>query len=103
MIDITTAQAGQSTVNGINQDWIVTLDKKEVYKLPAHFSAQETFDVRDIIEKMMTLAVEEEGCICDKKIQEVITHGDAKLGILKEENLRLSSALEQHILLNEVA
>ena len=101
MIDITRAQAGQSTVNGINEDWIITLEGEQLYTLPAHFSVEETFKVRDIIEKMMKLASDEvrkrEQQLSLVKIQYIVSNGDAKLEALKRENERLSSILDQHL------
>jgi hypothetical protein len=101
MIDITRAQAGQSTVNGTNEDWIVTLEGVDIYTLPAHFTVEETFKVRDVIEKMMKLAVAEavvqEQQLSVVKMQHVVSRGDAKLDALKRENERLSSLLDQYI------
>lgn len=102
MIDITRAQANQSTINGVDEDWIVTLEDEEIYKLPAKLTPQETFDIRDIIEKMMNIARQEEQKKGDEKIAEVIKNGDAVLDSLKDENIRLSTVLEEHIL-REVA
>lgn len=103
MIDITRAQANQTTRNGVNEDWIVTLDEEEIYRLPAHFSVQETFMVRDAIKKMMGLAVDEVKKTYEQKVDQIIEVGDGTLAILKQENIRLATALEQHILLSEAA
>lgn len=101
MIDITKAQAGQSTVNGTNEDWIVTLDEEVLYKLPSHFTVQETFIVRDAIEKMMKLAVteikEQEQQLSLVKMQHIVSNGDEQLDALRKENERLSLILEQYI------
>lgn len=101
MIDITRAQAGQTTTNGINEDWVVTLEGEELYSLPAHFTVQETFMVRDIIEKMMKLkeqeVKEQEQQLSLVKMQYVVSNGDAKLDAYIRENERLSDALQQHL------
>ena len=106
MIDITQAQANQTTRSGVNEDWIVTLDGKNIYSLPSHFSVQETFLVRDVAEKMMKMAVIDavklENETNEMKMQKIIINGDAKLDALKRENMRLSEALEQQQL-GEVA
>ncbi len=101
MINITRAQANQTTVNGIDQDWIVTLDSEHLYTLPAHFSVEETFKVRDIAEKMMKLAAEEmkaqEEQLSLVKINHIVSNGEARLEALARENERISTILEQHI------
>lgn len=106
MLDITKAQATQHTVNGVDQDWVITLDGEELYTLPAYIKATDTFIIRDAIEKMMKHAAAEtkmqEEQLCIVKINRIIEHGDAKLDSLKEENVRLASVLEQHILSEEV-
>ena len=107
MIDITKAQANQTTRNGIDEDWTVTLGEELLYTLPAHFSVQETFMIRDIVEKMMNRAAaetkEQEEQLCIVKMKRLTEHGDAKLDFLKAENIRLANALEQHMITNEVA
>lgn len=101
MIDITQAQANQTTRNGVNGEWIVTLEGEELYRLPEHFSVQETFAVRDIIEQMMDKAVKDalkqEREKHKLNVNKLIINGDAKLDALKRENQRLSTILEQHI------
>ena len=99
MIDITKAQANQTTNNGVHEDWVVTLDNEVLYKLPAHFSVQETFFVRDIIEVMMKKAAEEarEQVIQLSMVKEnrIVSNGNAQLEVLKNENARLSMILEK--------
>lgn len=101
MIDITKAQANQTTRNGVNEDWTITLDGEELYTLPAHFTVQETFIVRGIIEDMMKRASDEmkeqEQQLCLVKLDHLMKHGDAKLNALAAENERLSEFVEQHI------
>ena len=101
MIDIAKAQANQTSRNGLSEDWIVTLEGDEIYKLPARFSPQETFLVRDIVEKMMKVAVAEATEQAEQlglvKIQRVVENGDSQLNALREENERLSTILEQYI------
>jgi len=99
MIKIARAQAGQSTINGTNEDWIITLDNEELYKLPAHFTVQDTFLVRDVVEKMMGL--EEQAVKAQEqqlnlvKLNHIVSNGDAKLEALARENERLADALQQ--------
>jgi hypothetical protein len=101
MIDITRAQAGQSTVNGLDEDWVITLDGDILYTLPSHFSVEETFMVRDVAERMMNLKAnevrEQEHQLSLVKMQYVVSNGDAKLDAYKRENERLSDALQQHL------
>lgn len=101
MIDITKAQANQTTTNGVNGEWIVTLEGEELYRLPEHFTVQETFMIRDIIQNMMAKASDEmkqqEQQLCLVKMNHVVSNGDAKLDALKRENLRLADALEKLI------
>ena len=102
MIDITQAQANQSTFeDGRISPWTVTLDGELLYELPSHFSVQETFLIRGIIEKMMARAAnemkEQEQQLCLVKMQRLTQHGDAKLDALKAENERLATILENHI------
>lgn len=98
MINITQAQANQTTTNGVNSEWTVTLGKEELYRLPEHFSVQETFMVRDIVEKMMKRAEEEtkeqEQQLSLVKLNYIVSNGDTKLEGLKRENLRLAQTLE---------
>ena len=101
MIDITRAQANQSTHNGVNGDWEVTLEGDKIYTLPARLSPQETFMIRDIIEKMMKKAVmdvkESEKVNYDGRINKLTENRDAALNELKAENERLATILDQHI------
>jgi hypothetical protein len=101
MIDITKAQANQTTRSGVDSDWTVTLDGEQLYALPAHFTVQETFMIRDIVEKMMKRAAEEmkqqEQQLCLVKLKRLTEHGDAKLNALAAENERLAKFVEQHI------
>lgn len=97
MIDITRAQANQSTRSGVNSEWTVTLEGEELYKLPSHFTAQETFEMRDIIQKMMGLASNEarehEKARCDVRLGQYVVAIDW----LKAENERLAVILQNHI------
>lgn len=104
MINITRAQATQSTTNGINGPWIVSLDEEELYRLPPHTTVQETFAIRDIIEKMMKrVAVESKEAAklqCDVRINKLAEHRDSQLNLLKAENERLATILEKHLGVN---
>jgi|TARA_R110000851_G_scaffold230898_5_gene383692 hypothetical protein len=101
MIDISKAQAGQSTTGSDKGDWVVTLGVDELYRLPPHFTVQETFLVRDIIGKMMDRSAEEmkemQEQLCLVKLQHVTSRGTAQLDALKRENERLADVLEQHL------
>lgn len=100
MINITQAQANQSATDGRNEDWVITLNGEELYKLPSHFSVQETFMVRDIAENMMKLAAadikEQEQELCLVKMAHIVKKGNAQLDALKIENERLADILQQH-------
>jgi len=97
MINIQKAQGNQTTRNGVNEDWIVTLDEEEIYKLPAHFTVQETFMIRDIKKDMINRVVADEKLACDERVADIVKNGDAVVQLLKDENLRISTALEQHL------
>lgn len=101
MIDITKAQANQTTREGVNSEWTVTLEDETLYKLPAHFTVQETFMVRGIVEKMMKRAAGEmekqQRQLCNMQIEQIVKNGDAKLNALAVENERLAIILENHI------
>lgn len=101
MIDITKAQAGQSTINGTNQEWVVSLDDEILYALPDYFTVQDTFLVRDIIEKMMNRAEDEvkeqEQQLSLVKMRRLIDAGNSQLDALKQENERLANILKQHL------
>ena len=101
MIDIARADAHQSTINGVTGDWIVKLDGKELYTLPANFTSTDTFLVRGIIEKMLTQASDDVHAECSARIEKIVEHGNRQLDVLKAENERLATALEQHILTEE--
>jgi len=101
MIDITRAQATQTTRDGTDEEWRVSLEGEALYTLPSHFTVQETFLVRDIAEKMMKLAVAEvrakEQSIATKNLDTIVTNGNSQLDALKRENMRLATALEDHL------
>ncbi len=106
MIDIRKAAAQQNTLKGGKvTDWSVSLDGEELYKLPERFTVQETFEIRDIVEKMMNYAFEqgkeEANSLAGVKIQRILDNGNTQLGALKDENIRLAEALEKHIIENE--
>lgn len=101
MIDITKAQANQTTREGVDGEWTVTLDGKTLYKLPAHFTVQETFAVRGIVEKMMNMAADETKAQQQQywtaRIEQITTNGDAKLNALAAENVRLAEFIENKL------
>lgn len=107
MIDIATSQANQTGTESGLSDWTVTLGDELLYSMPSHFTVQDTFLVRGIVESMMkraeTETKESEQQLCLIKMEHIVKHGDGKLAMLKDENERLATALEQHILNEEVA
>ena len=106
MIDITRIQGNQTTRDGMNEDWVFTLDKEVLYTLPAHFTVQETFMIRDVLERIVNIAVtemkEQEQQLCLVKMDHIIKQGNTQLASLKAENERLATVLEQHIINDEV-
>jgi hypothetical protein len=101
MIDIKNAQTKQITSNGIDGDWVASLNGKELYRLPAYITANDTFLVKDIILKMVELAKDEAKTQHKSEINEILKRGQHQLDVLKAENERISNALEQHILTDE--
>ena len=106
MIDIKNSGATQLTTDtGEVSDWSVTLNGEELYTLPSNFTVQNTFEIRRIIEKMMTQAhesgLQEMKEIKDKEIEYILEVGNNQLNTLIENNLELSSALERHAISNE--
>ena len=106
MVNIKNAGATQfTTKDGELSDWKVTLDGEELYTLPSNFTVQNTFEIRRIIEKMMTQAhksgLQEMEEVKDKRIEEILEVGNLQLNSLIANNLELSSALERHAISNE--
>lgn len=101
MIDITKSQANQTTREGVDSDWTVTLDGETLYTLPAHFTVQETFLIRGIVEKMMKRAAGEmekqQRQLCNMQIEQIVKNGDAKLNALIAENARLAEFIESKL------
>lgn len=103
MIDITKAVARQSTgAGGILSPWVVSLDGQVLYVLPRETTVEDTFNIRDDIEKLIKQAyregVEETERAATEKLNSIVSQGEAKLALLKQENERLASALERHII-----
>ena len=103
MIDIKHAQTKQLTVDGMDGPWVASINGEELYRLPEYVTVQDTFVIRDIIRDMMLRAESETKASCDAKIKGIMERGQHQLDVLKEENERLATALEQHMLLNEEA
>lgn len=101
MIDIKHAQTKQLTTNGLDGEWVASLNGEELYRLPAYVTAQDTFVIRDIIKCMMERASEETKAEYSAKIEDIVKRGQHQLDTLKQENERLAMALEQHILNEE--
>jgi len=107
MLDITRAGMTQLTDSqGVKGDWIVTLDKEELFKLSKDYNVEQVFEIRDVIKKMMDYAhkegANEANTLAKVRLDTVITQGDSKLDILKAENERLAVALQKHILGEEI-
>ena len=103
MIDIKNSGATQLTMKGgVLSEWKVTLDGEELYTLPSDFTVQNTFEIRRIIEKMMVYAhtegLNEMALRKDKEIEQLLETGNAQLDALKDENLRIATAFEKHML-----
>ena len=103
MTDIKGAGATQLTMKGGElSDWKVTLDGEELFTLPSNFTVQDTFDIRRIIEKMMAYAhaegLEEMEISKNAEIERILKLGNAQLDALIDENLRIATAFEKHML-----
>ena len=102
MIDLTKAQSQQNTTsNGVNQDWVVTVDGEVIYKLPERFTVQDTFLIKDIAKKMQddgfAAGVEQQKQLAQVTIDKLGQNYHENLTLLKAENERLATVLEQHI------
>ena len=105
MINMKAAGATQLTESGVLSDWIVTLNEEEMYTLPPQLSAQETIDIRRIVEKYMKYAYNE-GMkdMEDRKnieIEQLLIVGNAQLDALILDRDELSLALERHMISNQ--
>jgi hypothetical protein len=106
MIDITKASAKQSTgVHGVLSPWKVMLGDQLLYTLAKETTVEDTFSIRDDIEKLIKKAYEA-GLIHANNVntinlKHVVTTNEAKVTILIQENERLAVALEQHIISEE--
>ena len=103
MTNLKNSGATQLTLNGGEvTDWKVTLEGKELYTLPASFTIQDTFYVRRVIEKMMQLSYDEGSEDTekrkDKEVEQLLKTGNSQLDALKDENLRIATAFEKHML-----
>lgn len=103
MIDITKAVAKQTTgAGGVLTPWVVSLDGQVLYVLPRETTIEDTFNIRDDIEKLIKQAyqegVEKTEQAAAEKLNNIVSQGEAKLALLKLENERLALALERHII-----
>ena len=103
MTEIKRAGATQLTLKGgAFTDWKVTLDGEELYTLPSNFTVQNTFEIRRIIEKMMAVAhaegLEEMEARKNEEIKQLLETGNAQLDALIDENTRIATAFEKHML-----
>ena len=100
MINIEGSQSTQLTMsNGVAGDWEATLNGKKLYTLPARFTVQDTFLIKDTINAMMAEAADharaDAKALHDVTMNRIVTNGDMQLTMLKEENIRLANALER--------
>ena len=100
MIDLSKAGTTQLTLeDGTVTDWVCKLDGEEMYRLPAKLTVQDTFTIRDeiqrLVEKSFMAGKAEADALCEVKINRIVENGDAKLDALKQENERLNVILEQ--------
>ena len=106
MINLKNAGATQLTArDGGVTPWKITLDKEELYTLPAKLTPQETIDIRRTIEQMMEYAYSE-GMMDMKntknaEIAQLLEVGNSQLNELIEERNELSLALERHMIHNQ--
>lgn len=99
MTDITKAQATQLTGPNVeNKDWKVTIGEEELYTLPASYSVQDTFTIRDVVEKMMKKAynegLQEMAAKKDKEIENIKTVGQNQIDFLASENEKIANAFD---------
>ncbi len=92
MKNIENAQATQLTNrDGTINKWSITIDSKELYTLPAKFTTQDIFLIKDIINEMMGKATEttkiEAKALHDVTMNRIVSNGDMQLTMLKEENI----------------
>lgn len=102
MIKLQNAQATQKTdSSGGKTDWVIELNGEELYRLPAHCSVQDTFRIRESIEKLLQRSfedgIEQQKALAKITLDRVVENGNAQLDALKEENLRLAAILESMI------
>ncbi len=102
MIDLKNAGATQLTSeDGELSTWKVSLDGEELYTLPAEFTVQNTFEIRRIVEKMMSYA-HEQGMLemqaeKNREIEQLLETGNAQLDALITHNDSLANALARHM------
>ena len=106
MINLKAAGATQLThKGGVLSDWKVTLDGEELYTLPSMVTVQQTFEIRRVIEKYMDYAFEqgklEMKQTKDSEIEHILETGNIQLDALVDENNRLATALERHMIKNQ--
>ena len=102
MLNLKEAAATQLTMrDGTLTDWKVTLNEEELYTLPSYVTVQDTFEIRRIIEKMMSYA-HEQGMLDmaatkDLEIEQILETGNTQLNALMEHNDSLAGALARHM------
>ena len=102
MIDLTKAGATQYTdSNGNKSDWDFNVNGETLLVLPKEINDTNVFHTRDAIQNLIEKAYKQgqkfsEG-LAQVKIDRILEQGNLQLTALKEENVRLAEALEQHI------
>lgn len=101
MINFTAVTCHQTSTENGDGPWIMKDGDRVLLQLPAETNVQDTFKIRDAIGELCKEAFEQgkeqaDG-LCQVKIERIVENGNHQLDLLKEENLRLSSILEQQI------
>ncbi len=102
------AQAQQLTLDdGSLTEWVVTLDGEELYRLPSHFTVQETFIVRAaamrVAERRELEVRAEAEQLAEQRINQILKAGNQQLEALRDENERLADIIEKITNQQEVA
>lgn len=106
MTDIMRAGMTQLTMqNGGITDHEVTVDGKLLYTLDKAYNEKQIFEIRDVVRDMMKLArdeaFQEAEEAAQEKIDAILFVGNRNMDLLKAENVRISEALERHLISGE--
>ena len=84
--------------NGIEGDWVFTLDGEELFKLPPYVTEQDIFNIRDVAKAMLERGYDEGQKYAETKakasLQIIIDRGEEEKQLLKAENERLAEIIE---------